>query len=74
MVGIVQIMDHHSLAHALLDIVVTAAKSKVSVIFKNVLSCKIHAKFDGILFPFPFLSLESILWSCVLFHHYNSAS
>ena len=33
MVGLVQIMEHHSLAYARLDIRVTAAKSKVSINF-----------------------------------------
>jgi hypothetical protein len=37
MVGLVQIMEHHSLAHVRLDILVTAAKQKVNIIFKNVL-------------------------------------
>ena len=35
MVEIVQIMEHHSLAHARLDIPVSAAK--VSIVFKNLL-------------------------------------
>jgi hypothetical protein len=33
MVGIVQIMEHHSLAHARLDIAVTYAKSRVKLFF-----------------------------------------
>jgi hypothetical protein len=37
MVEHVQILEHHSLAHAGLDIPVTAAKLMVSIIFKNVL-------------------------------------
>jgi hypothetical protein len=47
MVGLVQIMDHYSLAHARLDIPVIAAKQRVNIIFKNVLD---------VFFPFPFLS------------------
>ncbi len=35
MAGLVQMMDrHHTLAHVLSDILVTAAKSKVNIIFK----------------------------------------
>jgi hypothetical protein len=37
MVEIVQIVEHHSLAHARIDILVTSAKLMVNIIFKNVL-------------------------------------
>jgi hypothetical protein len=35
MVEIVQKMEHHSLANARMDIVVSSAKSRVSILFKN---------------------------------------
>ena len=35
MVEIVQKMEHHSLANARMDIVVSAAKRQVSILFKN---------------------------------------
>ena len=37
MMGLVQIMDHYSLAYAGLDTPVTAAKRRVNIIFENVL-------------------------------------
>jgi hypothetical protein len=37
MVGLVQIMEHHSLAHAQLDILVMPAQPKVNAIFTKVL-------------------------------------
>jgi hypothetical protein len=59
MVGLVQIMDHYSLAHARLDIPVIAAKQRVNIIFKNVLD---------VFFSFPISVPESILWNCILCH------
>jgi hypothetical protein len=35
MVGIVPVMEHRSLAHALIDIPVSAAKLMVNIIFKK---------------------------------------
>jgi DNA-directed RNA polymerase subunit L len=37
-VEIVQKMEHHSLANALKDILVSSAKCQVSILFKNVLA------------------------------------
>ena len=63
MVGLVQIMDYHSFAHARLDIPVTAAKRKVNSIFE----------LDAF-FPFSIsIALpERIFLNCVLCHITNS--
>jgi hypothetical protein len=50
---IVQIMDHHSHAHARPDIVVIAAK--VNIIFKNI----VHLFFS----IFPIFTPEGVLWN-----------
>jgi hypothetical protein len=54
MAEIVQIMDHHFHAHVRLDIVVTAAKSKVNILFSKTYTRRIFFYFsifipDGIL-------------------------
>ena len=58
MVGIVLLMEHHSLAHAQLDLPVTTAKSKVNFIFKKVLA---------VFFLFPFSIPEIILTDSAIF-------
>jgi hypothetical protein len=57
MVGLVQIMEHHSLAHARLDIPASAAM--VSIAFKNLLKGHWHPKF---------LLLISIKYTCGIFN------
>ena len=63
---IVQIMDHHFHAHVRLDIVVTAAKSKVNTIFKTYTR--------RIFFYFSIFIPDRILWNTreglVKFPHY----